>query len=58
MSISVINGGGIVRSSGTLVRVFLVLVILLQAGAHIQHVHHTAAQTQLTTQLPASLPVG
>jgi hypothetical protein len=55
MSISVINGGGIVRSGGAFVRMFLVLVILLQAGAHI---HHMDAPTQSTTQLPASLPVG
>jgi hypothetical protein len=50
MTISVINGGGIVRKSGALFRVLIVLAILLQGSlvAHNAHdpVRHHNAITQ------------
>lgn len=51
MSISVINGGGIVRKSSALFRVLIVLAILVQGGL-IAHDHATASVTeaQATTQ--------
>jgi hypothetical protein len=44
MSISVINGGGIVRKSSSLFRVLIVLAILFQ-GSLVAHNHATAPVT-------------
>ena len=49
MSISVLNGGGIVRKGDALFRVLIVLAIFAQGGliAHHAHAHDAARQLQL-----------
>lgn len=49
MSISVINGGGIVRNGGMLLRVLIVLAILVQGGLFV-HYHATTPVTDAITQ--------
>ncbi len=46
MSISVLNGGGIVRKGGALFRVLLVLAIVVQGGLVAHHVHDAVGQAQ------------
>lgn len=48
MTISVINGGGIVQKSGSLFRVLMVLSILFQ-GSLIAHNHANAADARAQT---------
>jgi hypothetical protein len=50
MSISVINGGTVVRKGGALFRVLLVLAIVAQGALFVHHVHDAAAQPTTITQ--------
>jgi hypothetical protein len=47
MTISVLNGGGIVRKGGALFRVLIVLAIVAQGGLVAHHSHDTARQAQV-----------
>jgi hypothetical protein len=51
MTISVINGGGVVKKGGTFFRVLLVLAILVQAGLVAHHTHDAARQAQAIAEL-------
>ena len=50
MTISVINGGGIVKKGGALFRVLIVLAILAQGGLVAHHAHEAVSQPQTTQQ--------
>ena len=52
MTISVLNGGGIVRKSGSLFRVLIVLAILVQGGLVAHEARAAASQPQTTQQRP------
>ena len=47
MTISVLNGGGIVRKGGALFRVLIVLAIVVQGGLVAHHAHDPAPQPQV-----------
>jgi hypothetical protein len=50
MSISVINGGGIVQKSGALFRVLIVLAILLQGSLFVHNAHDSVPHHSAITQ--------
>jgi hypothetical protein len=50
MTISVINGGGIVKKSGAPFRVLIVLAIIVQGGLVAHHAHDPAPPVQAITQ--------
>jgi hypothetical protein len=50
MTISVINGGGIVRRSGTFFRVLIVLAIIAQGILVAHHAHAPVEQAQTQQQ--------
>ncbi len=50
MTISVINGGGIVKKGGTFFRVLIVLAILAQGALVVHHAHDPMEQAQTTQQ--------
>ncbi len=50
MTISVLNGGGIVRKGGAVFRVLIVLAIVVQGGLIAHHAHDTARQAQTSVQ--------
>ena len=48
MTISVLNGGGIVTRGGTFFRVLLVLAIIVQGSLFAHDAHHPASRSQVT----------
>jgi hypothetical protein len=50
MTISVINGGGIVRKGGVLFRVLIVLAIIAQGSLVAHNAHDPVGQAQTTQQ--------
>jgi hypothetical protein len=47
MTISVLNGGGIVKKGGALFRVLIVLAIVVQGGLVAHHARDTVPQVQV-----------
>jgi hypothetical protein len=50
MTISVLNGGGIVKKGGTLFRVLVVLAIIVQGGLVAHHAHDATPPVQVARQ--------